>query len=192
MFKFKFLLWVMTRLMQRAIKTNAACARYVAGKRLEFQIQTADKVGRYFRIQDGQVKSYPGLSAAPQFTLTFRNAARGFAILSAKDGKEAFLAGLRDEDLQINWRLRRGDVVPGLHRIPIARRGVDHSMPLIRGTSQQTDARPMDDLSSDSLGNASMMQRGSGEPMALAAWSPCSWVSRAAAPKNPAAPLQHL
>lgn len=102
MFKFKFLLWVMTRLMQRAIKTNAACARYVAGKRLEFQIQTADKVGRYFRIQDGQVKSYPGLAAAPQFTLTFRNAAKGFAILSAKDGKEAFLAGLRDEDLQIS------------------------------------------------------------------------------------------
>lgn len=74
----------------------------MAGKRLEFQIQTADKVGRYFRIQDGQVKSYPGLSPAPQFTLTFRNAAKGFAILSAKDGKEAFLAGLRDEDLQIS------------------------------------------------------------------------------------------
>lgn len=102
MFKFKFLLWLMTRLMQRAIKTNAACARYVTGKRLEFQIQRVDRVGRYFRIQDGTVKSYPGLSPAPRFTLTFRNAAKGFEILSAKDGKEAFLAGLRDEDLQIS------------------------------------------------------------------------------------------
>lgn len=102
MFKFKCLLWVIPKLMQRAINTQPACARYVAGKRLEFQIQTADKVGRYFRIQDGQVKSFPGLSQAPQFTLTFRNAAKGFAILSAKDGKEAFLAALGDNDLDIS------------------------------------------------------------------------------------------
>jgi len=102
MLKFKFLLWVMTKLMQRAIATNAACAKYVAGKRLEFQIQTADRIGRYFRIQDGRVKSFAGLAAAPQFTMTFRNAAKGFEILSAKDGKEAFLAALHDEDLSIS------------------------------------------------------------------------------------------
>lgn len=102
MLKFKFLLWVMTKLMQRAIATNAACAKYVAGKRLEFQIQTADRIGRYFRIQDGKVKSFPGITPAPQFTLTFRNAAKGFEILSAKDGKEAFLAALHDEDLTIS------------------------------------------------------------------------------------------
>jgi len=102
MLKFKFLLWVMTKLMQRAIKTNAACARYVAGKRLEFQIQTADCIGRHFRVQDGTVKSFAGMSPAPQFTLTFRNAAKGFEILSAKDGKEAFLAALHDEDLAIS------------------------------------------------------------------------------------------
>ena len=70
MLKFKFLLWVMTKLMQRAIKTNTACAKYVAGKRLEFQIQTLDRIGRYFRVQDGTVKSFAGLSPAPQFTMT--------------------------------------------------------------------------------------------------------------------------
>jgi hypothetical protein len=74
----------------------------VAGKRLEFQIQTADRIGRHFRIQDGQVRSFPGLATAPQFTMTFRNAARGFEILSAKDDKEAFLAALHDEDLSIS------------------------------------------------------------------------------------------
>jgi len=100
--KFKFLLWLMPRLMQRAIATNAACAKYVAGKRLEFQIRTADGIGRHFRIQDGRVKSYPSLAAAPQFTMTFRNAAKGVEILSAKDGKEAFLAALRDEDLSVS------------------------------------------------------------------------------------------
>jgi hypothetical protein len=102
MLKFKFLLWVITRLMQRAIKTNAACARYVAGKRLEFQIQTVDKIGRWFRIEDGKVKSFAGVTNTPQFTMTFRNAAKGFEILSAKDGKEAFLAALHDEDLAIS------------------------------------------------------------------------------------------
>lgn len=102
MLKFKFLLWVMTRLMQRAINTNAACAKYVAGKRLEFQIQTADRVGRWFRIEGGRVRSFAGLSKAPQFTMTFRNAAKGFEILSAKEGSEAFLAGLHDEDLVIS------------------------------------------------------------------------------------------
>lgn len=102
MLKFKFLLWVMTKLMQRAIATNAACAKYVAGKRLEFQIQTADKIGRHFRIDGGKVRSFAGLSRSPQFTMTFRNAAKGFEILSAKDGKEAFLAALHDQDLHIS------------------------------------------------------------------------------------------
>ena len=102
MLKFKFILWMMPKLLQRAINTKSACARYVAGKSLEFQIQTLDKVGRYVRIKNGQVKSFAGLTPTPRFTLTFRNAERGFKILSAKDGKEAFLAALHDEDLVIS------------------------------------------------------------------------------------------
>lgn len=48
------------------------------------------------------MKSLAGATQAPKFTLTFRNAAKGFEILSAKNGKEAFLAALRDEDLVIS------------------------------------------------------------------------------------------
>lgn len=106
MLKFKFLLWLMTKLMQRAINTKAACATYVQGKSLEFQIRTADGVGRHYRIEGGKVRSFAGLASAPRFTMTFRNAAKGFEVLSAKDGKEAFLAALRDEDLVI-----KGDFV---------------------------------------------------------------------------------
>lgn len=102
MLKFKFLLWMMPKLLQRAIHTKPACARYVAGKTLEFQIQTADKVGRWFRIQNGTVRSFAGLTQAPTFTLSFRNAHKGFQILSAKDGKEAFLNALHDNDLVIS------------------------------------------------------------------------------------------
>ena len=101
MLKFKFLLWMMPKLLQRAINTKPACARYVAGKNLEFQIQTLDKIGRYFRIQDGQVKSFAGLTTSPKFTLTFRNAESALQTLSAQYGKEAFLGALRGEDLVI-------------------------------------------------------------------------------------------
>ncbi len=102
MLKFKFLLWMMPKLLQRAINTKPACAKYVAGKSLEFQIQTADKIGRHFCIKDGTVQSFAGLTKTPKFTLSFRNADKGFKILSAKDGKEAFLAALHDEDLTIS------------------------------------------------------------------------------------------
>ena len=34
MLKFKFLLWLMPKLLQRAINTKPACAQYVAGKTL--------------------------------------------------------------------------------------------------------------------------------------------------------------
>ena len=102
MLKFKFLLWALTKLLQRAVKRDPACARYVEGKELVFQIQTRDGMGRHFSIRQGKVSSVTGLTSSPKFTLTFRDAARGFAILSAKDGKEAFLAALHDEDLVIS------------------------------------------------------------------------------------------
>ncbi|MBI3381188.1 MAG: helicase [Aquabacterium sp.] len=106
MLKFRFLLWALTKLLQRAVKKNAACARYIHEKRLVFQIQTADGTGRHFSIADGKVRSSAGLTPNPSFTMTFRNAQRGFAVLSAKEGTDAFLSSLRDQDLVI-----RGDFV---------------------------------------------------------------------------------
>ena len=102
MLKFKFLLWMLPKLLQRAINTKTACATYVGGKRLAFQIATQDKAGRHFRIKDGQVKSFAGLSQDAAFTLTFKTADKGFKILSAKDSKAAFLDALRDGDLVIS------------------------------------------------------------------------------------------
>lgn len=106
MLKFKFLLWALTKLLQRAVRKNPACAHYIQGKTLVFQIQTADGAGRHFRIANGQVSSSAGLTASPQFTMTFSNAERGYAVLSATDGTDAFLSALRDGDLVI-----RGDFV---------------------------------------------------------------------------------
>ena len=102
MLKFKFLLWALTKLLQRAVKKTPGCAKYVNGKELVFQIQTHDGVGRYFTLKNGKIKSSAGLTEKPKFTLSFRDAAKGFAILSAKDSKDAFLTGLRTEDLSIS------------------------------------------------------------------------------------------
>ena len=102
MLKFKFLLWFLTKLLQRAVKHNPACAQYVKGKELIFQIQTKSGMGRHFSIRNGKVSSIAGLTKSPKFTMTFRDAAKGFAILSAKDGKDAFLAALHDADLVIS------------------------------------------------------------------------------------------
>ena len=102
MLKFKFLLWALTKLLQRAVKKSPACAKYVAGKDLVFQIQTVDGIGRHFSIKNGKVSSIAGLTGNPKFTMTFKDAATGYAILSAKDSKEAFLAALHDEHLVIS------------------------------------------------------------------------------------------
>jgi hypothetical protein len=102
MLKFKVLLWALARLLQRAINSKPGCANYVRGKELLFQIQTRDGVGRHFTIKNGAVSSRSGLAKNPQFVMAFRNAAKGFAVLSAKDGKEAFLAALHDEDLVLS------------------------------------------------------------------------------------------
>ncbi len=102
MLKFKILLWLLTTLLRKAIKNQPACAKYVKGKNLLFQIQTRAGAGRYFTIENGAVRSAAGITRAPQFTMSFRDAARGFAILSAKDSKDAFLTALHQEDLAIS------------------------------------------------------------------------------------------
>lgn len=106
MLKFKFLLWVFTHLLQRKIRSDADCARYVGAKKLVFQIRTASGTGRTYVIQDGAVRSSAGLSANPAFTLSFSTPAKGFQILSAKDAQPAFLGGVGSKDLAISGDFR--------------------------------------------------------------------------------------
>jgi hypothetical protein len=102
MFKFKLLLWLLTKLLQRAINSQPACAKYVDGKHLVFQIRTRDGAGRHFTIENRKVRSATGLNPKAKFTLSFSNAASGFSVLSAKNGKEAFLNALHDQELDIS------------------------------------------------------------------------------------------
>jgi hypothetical protein len=106
MLKFKFLLWAFAQLLQRKIRSDADCARYVGAKKLVFQIRTASGAGRTYVIQDGTVRSSAGLSANPSFTLSFSTPAKGFEILSAKDAQPAFLRGVGSNDLVISGDFR--------------------------------------------------------------------------------------
>jgi hypothetical protein len=106
MFKFKFLLWALAQMLQRKIKHNADCARYVGTKRLVFQIRTVSGAGRHYVIENGEVRSFAGLTANPQFTLSFVNAAKGFEILSAKDAQATFIRGVGSKDLTVSGDFR--------------------------------------------------------------------------------------
>jgi hypothetical protein len=99
--KFKFLLWAFGQLLKKAAAKNPACAEYIDGKDIVFQIQTASGSGRNFTIKDGKVKSSGGLTNEPTFTLTFKDAQAGMSILTAKD-KNAFMAGIQNKDLVIS------------------------------------------------------------------------------------------
>lgn len=99
--KFKLLLWMLTKLLQRAVKTNPKCTAFVKDKNVTFQIQTASGKGRYFEVKNGKIKSYVGQTKSPSFTFTFKTGRKGFAVLSAKDSVNTFLTALRTEDLVI-------------------------------------------------------------------------------------------
>lgn len=101
MMKFKLLLWILTKLLQRAVKTNPKCATYVKDRNITFQIQTASGEGRYFEVKNGKISSHAGQTQSPSFTFTFKTGSTGFAVLSAKDSVNTFLAALRTEDLVI-------------------------------------------------------------------------------------------
>lgn len=102
MLKFKFLLWMLGRLIKRAIRTNPKAAAYVADENLTFQIRTAGGIGRHFRIAKGRISSAAGILPGATFTMTFAHPEAGFRILSAKDSQDAFLQGLHDKELVLS------------------------------------------------------------------------------------------
>jgi hypothetical protein len=101
MLKFKFLLLAIALLLKREVRTNPDAARYIAGKHLTFRIATRSSEGRTFIIRNGRIVSQARPGGMPAFTLTFKDGATGFAVLSAKDSQAAFLSALGRKDLVI-------------------------------------------------------------------------------------------
>lgn len=100
--KFRFLLWMLGLLMARASRSNPAFQQQLAGKDLAFQLQTTDgKVARHFVVRDQRVSSAAGPAASPAFSISFKDAAYGFATMQAKNKQLAFMQGIQDKNIQV-------------------------------------------------------------------------------------------
>ena len=100
--KFRFLLWMLGRLMAKASRDNADFQQQLAGKDLVFQLHTLDgKIARHFIVRDQRVVSKRGVASAPAFAIGFKDGAYGFATMSAKNKQLAFMQGIQNKDIQI-------------------------------------------------------------------------------------------
>ena len=74
--KFRFLLWMLGRLMAKASRQNPAFQEQLAGKDLVFQLHTLDgKLARHYIVKDQRVISQRGKAENPAFALGFKDAA---------------------------------------------------------------------------------------------------------------------
>jgi len=104
--KFRFLLWMLGRLMAKASRTNPEFQQQLGDKDLSFQLHTLDgRVARHFVVKDQRVTSKRGPASEPAsepaFSLGFKDAAYGFATMTAKNKQLAFMQGIQNKDIQI-------------------------------------------------------------------------------------------
>ena len=67
-----------------------------------FQLHTLDgKVARHFIVKNQRITSKRGPASEPAFSLGFKDAAYGFATMSAKNKQLAFMQGIQNKDIQI-------------------------------------------------------------------------------------------
>ena len=100
--KFRFLLWMLGRLMAKASRDNPDFQQQLAGKDLTFQLHTLDgKIARHFIVKDQRIQSKRGPAREPAFSLGFKDGAYGFATMTAKNKQLAFMQGIQNKDIQI-------------------------------------------------------------------------------------------
>lgn len=100
--KFRFLLWMLARLMRKASLNDQAFRDQLGDKDLAFRLYTLDgKVSRVYTVRNQQVASRAGNVENPAFSIGFRDPAYGFATLTAKNKQLAFMQGIQDKHIQI-------------------------------------------------------------------------------------------
>jgi hypothetical protein len=100
--KFRFLLWLLGRLLAGACRTNAEFREQLVDRDLVFLLKTLDgKVARHYIVKDRRIRSAAGNVARPAFSIAFRDAAYGFATLTASNKQLAFMQGIQNKDIQL-------------------------------------------------------------------------------------------
>ncbi|HWV07923.1 MAG TPA: helicase [Pseudomonas sp.] len=100
--KFRFLLWMLGRLMAKASRENPDFQQQLVDRDMVFQLHTLDgKIARHFIVKNQRITSKRGPAAEPAFALGFRDGAYGFATMNAKNKQLAFMQGIQNKDIQI-------------------------------------------------------------------------------------------
>ena len=100
--KFRFLLWMLGRLMAKASRDNPAFRQQLEGRDLVFQLHTLDgKVARHFIVNNQRITSKRGAASEPAFAIGFKDGAYGYATLTAANKQLAFMQGIQNKDIQI-------------------------------------------------------------------------------------------
>ncbi|TBV02994.1 helicase [Phytopseudomonas dryadis] len=100
--KFRFLLWMLGRLMAKASRDNPAFRQQLEGRDMVFQLHTLDgRVARHFIVSQQRIGSKRGTVSEPAFAIGFKDAACGFATLTAKNKQLAFMQGIQNKDIRI-------------------------------------------------------------------------------------------
>lgn len=100
--KFRFLLWMLGRLMAKASRDNPAFRQQLEGRDLVFQLHTLDgKVARHFIVDNQRITSKRGTASEPAFAVGFKDGAYGYATLTAQNKQLAFMQGIQNKDIQI-------------------------------------------------------------------------------------------
>ena len=100
--KFRFLLWMLGRLMAKASRENPAFQQQLLDRDMSFQLHTLDgKIARHFIVKDQRIVSKRGRASAPAFAIGFKDGAYGFATMSAKNKQLAFMQGIQNKEIQI-------------------------------------------------------------------------------------------
>lgn len=100
--KFRFLLWMLGRLMNKASRDNPAFQQQLVDRDMVFQLHTLDgKVARHFIVRNQRITSKAGQAPEPAFAIGFKDAAYGFATMTAKNKQLAFMQGIQNKDIQI-------------------------------------------------------------------------------------------
>jgi hypothetical protein len=101
--KFRLLLWLLGRLLAGACRRNPEFREQLQGRDLVFQLQTQDgRIARHFTVRDQRIRSAAGTVSQPDFSIAFRDAAYGFAALTASNRQLAFMQGIQNKDIQIS------------------------------------------------------------------------------------------
>ena len=100
--KFRFLLWLLGRLLAGACRTNAEFREQLVDRDLVFLLKTLDgKVARHYIVKDLRVSARRGTHPQPAFALGFKDGAYGFATMTSKNPQLAFMQGIQNKDIQI-------------------------------------------------------------------------------------------